>query len=394
MRPLFLAPFAVTLATTLSGCGMSLGFLDREKPPVSRAETIPVLSPNAPVGSIPGAAPGEDSAASEARRLATLLLPEGAGAVLRLKEKNFPNGARQEIIIATDRGTYGENVIDVSIRTEDASPRFASPLLIGPPTENGVRNEILSRFPDVQMNIVTRPMRNGLGPFGLAIGKHPGGARCVFAWQWIDELREASPGSSSFTKMNALIGGKALAASIRIRLCRSDSTIDQLAAHIEGLSVASAAALERIAGMDRRNIGSAPAAAVASNGGGALLKPVGGTLEAAIAKPVKRDPPPRAKPPAPRPKPEVRHQEAPPPKTARRAPRPAAQEPAPVAAAPPPAPVYARPPVQQAPAAYGQRYLGPVSGGAPQPSYGGPAPGAPQQGGISLPAAAYRGPGA
>lgn len=391
MKRLFCIPFALALG----GCNFGLGFM--EKNYVSRSETIPVTAaPASATGTIPvNAASQEDSAMSEARRIAALLLPEGAGPLVRVREKHFANGTRQEIIIATDKGTYGENVIDVSVRTMEASARHANPLTIGPPSENGIRNEILSRFPDVQMNIVTRPMRNGLGPFGLAIGRHSAGARCVFAWQWIEDLRESSPGSSNLTKLNAMMAGRSLATSVRIRLCRNDSTVDQLAAHIEGLRVGSASALERIASMDRRDIDGEPVS-VSGTRSTPLVKPVTGSLEAAITRPIQPAEPPkqvaRAKP-APAPAPPRRVAQAAPAPKPQRAPRPA---PPPEPAAAPqvqvqPAPVYAPAPTTMG----GRKYLAPVAGMAPPPpAYGAAAPAAvPPGASMGLPPQAYRGPG-
>ena len=143
------------LALLLGGCS-SIGFFERNT--VSRADTIPVVAPApATVGTIPVAAAAQvDPAAAEARAIAALLLPEGAGAITKIREKNLVNGTRQEIVLAADRGTYGENVIDVSIRTSTPGAKHVNPMQIGPPSESGIRNEILSRFPDVQMNIVTR----------------------------------------------------------------------------------------------------------------------------------------------------------------------------------------------------------------------------------------------
>ena len=92
-----------------------------------------------------------------------LALPEAAGRFKKLRETHFVNGTRQEIVLEAGKGVYGENVIDVSVRTTDVRPAGARVLEIGKPSENGIKREILSRFPDVRMNIVTRPMRNRLG---------------------------------------------------------------------------------------------------------------------------------------------------------------------------------------------------------------------------------------
>jgi hypothetical protein len=374
------------LALSMAGC--SFGFGLGEKDIAARTDTIPVrAAAPATVGTIP-ALGGENGDAFDAGQIATLLLPEGAGALVRVKEKHFVNGTRQEIILAPDKGTYGENVIDVHLRTAEAGTRQGNAMTIGPPSEGGIRNEILSRFPDVPMNIVTRPMRNALGPFGVAIGRHPSGSRCVFAWQWVENMSASGSGGGNILKMNALMG-RGLATSIRIRLCRNDSTVDGLVAQIEGLQAGSAGALDRIARMNRREFEGQAVAVRGGSGGTQLVRPVSSqSLEAAIARPGRGDGPVET---VQRRSPQrvaERKRSAP-----RQATREEPEKPAPAPAQTAPAPVYAAPPVAAVPAnAFGQRYLAPVAGAAPM-GYGGASAPASSGGRLALPPQAYRGPG-
>lgn len=397
MRLLLVLP----LAATISGC-VSMpspsSFMARSD--ISRAPTIPVVRETT-TASIEPVERASNPAAEEAMRLATMKLPAQAGAILKVREKHFSNGTRQEIILDAGKGVYGENVIDVSIRTAEPRERDFEPLRIGPPSQSGIRNEILSRFPDMQMNIVTRPMRNTFGPFGLAIGRHAAGYRCVFAWQWFDELREGAHGASNFTKLGAYMSNKSLATSVRIRLCRSDLTVDQIAGLIEGLQAGPIPAIERIARMDRRQIESGGGEIVSANGlrRRPLLQPVGPSLEAALSRasrPATTPPKRAASKPAP-----ARQAQATAPAQSRRARVERAQHGAAPAAIPqaampavPPPPNYGAPPT-----AAGGRYLAPV---APQTS-GAPVTGAPRvvypasnspvgAGGAVLPPQAYRGP--
>lgn len=393
--PRRLVPAALLPALALlAGCSSlpsTSSFLSRSE--FSSANTIPVTRDTTPIGVTPVERP-QNSAALEAQRLAVMTLPASAGTILKVREKHHANGSRQEIILDSGKGVYGENVIDVSIRTAEASPRHTDPLRIGPPSQSGIRNEILSRFPDMQMNIVTRPMRNSFGAFGLAIGRHAAGYRCVFAWQWFDELREGTPGASNFTKLGAYLSNKSLATSVRIRLCRNDFTVDQMAGFIESLQSGSLAAVERIAKMDRRQIDSDGGEEIVSANGvrrTPLLRPVTASLEAALpgssrsAKPGIRT--------ASRPAPRRQAQANPAPR--RRTARPAPQQrlitPAQApAVAPPPAYNYG-----------GGRYLAPVNApvNATVPSYprATPVPAAgtyrPAGNGAGLPPEAYRGPG-
>jgi len=214
----------------LAGCGES----PRETPLVARMDTgsIPMVIANV--------TPRDDAAAS-----AMMTAPEGLGLIAKVRERHFRNGSRQEIALANDKGAHGENVIEISVQTAPPGDGATGDLLIGKPSERGIHTEILARFPDLRMGVVTRPMRNAYGPFGLAIGKHADGARCVFAWQWIEDIRDSAQGQSSFKRFGALLAGQPVPASIRVRVCRSDRTLDEMASLMEGLRLGDPAALER-----------------------------------------------------------------------------------------------------------------------------------------------------
>ena len=207
---------------------------------------------------------------------AMLLLPPEAGSVTRVRERHFRNGTRQEIILSG--GGSGENVLDVSLRTSggDIAPR--GDLQIGKPSQRGVATEAQGRLPGVSMHVVTRPLNNMFGPFGLAIGRR-GNERCILAWQWIDDLR-ASAGGSRSPLASALSGG-GMPASVRVRMCRANATLDDMAAFMEGLRPVPAA-INNVISMDRRLVSSTGFADVAPMTRGGLSSPIGGSLEASL----------------------------------------------------------------------------------------------------------------
>lgn len=322
---------------------------------------------------------------------AMMLLPIEAGAVTRIRERNYPNGTRQDIVMGFDAGTKSENVLEVSTETE-ASPGGPNMLQMGKPSERGIQSEILSRFRGIQMNIVTKPMQNALGPFGLAIGKQGNGHRCIFAWQWVDNIRDAGPNRSGLARFGAVLAGRGAPASIRIRLCSGTKDLDQLAGYVEALQMGELEATVRILTMDRRNID--PGAFVDNSRGGrttAVTAPVTrvGSLESALSG-------------AGRPAAENRQQVAAQPRPARRIvrhkPRDQQEEPREVAApapqAPPATTIVPQQPVQPT----GPRYLGPVPQqavtppAAPTGGYGASAAPVLQRLNPNLPAQAYRGP--
>jgi hypothetical protein len=218
------------------------------------------------------------------------------------------------------------------------------------------------------MKIVLQPKQNGLGTFGLAVGVRGDGARCIFAWQWVDDLRDASGSRSGFSKMMA----KSAPASVRVAMCRRDVTLDALASQVESLSLSGDVDLDRvIAASSMTRVTPTGSSA----GGNAMVADLPASLESLVG----------AKPPV----------EAPKPKQARRIKRPANSD----VAAQPKAPVQT-PIVQPTLGAIdgGPRYMAPVAASA-VPAYARSAPygGAPATTASTaldptLPPQAYRGP--
>ena len=299
-----------------------------------------------------------------------LELPAEMGTVQQVREHSYVNAYRQEISLRG--GEHGENVVEVTV---GAPAGGVGSLQVGRPSEGGVRGEIIARFHDIPMRIVTSPLGNAAGPFGLAIGKSADGTRCVFAWQWIDDVRAQNGGGGS--GIASMLASAAAPASVRVRLCRKNATVDELANLVQQIRPVGGSAVDRaLASGARRPAAVAMGAPVSSllvaDAARADTVPVGATLEsalggssdqkAALAAPkpgVARASRPRR----------ARH--------ARAAPAVAAME-----TVVPPAP-YANAP----------RYMAPVPGAAasqaPGAGYGAPAGAAfnPQ-----LPAVAYRGP--
>ncbi|HMN72820.1 MAG TPA: cellulose biosynthesis protein BcsN [Rhodoblastus sp.] len=322
-------------------------------------------------------------------------MPQPGGLVTKVREKSYPNGVSQQAILAGEVAGLGENHLEIYVQTA-ASNGGAGMLNIGPPSEAGMKREILARYPKVPMRIVTQPRQNSAGVFGLAIGRAGNGARCIFAWQWVDDIRRGGANADSgFTILGKRFGGSAPAAgatpaSIRVHMCRKDATVDDLAATVEGLTLASPAIVDNALNPARRIEATMPVRETDSRGSAVMASAAPpGSLESALT-PQKQT--------------QVAADETPKP---RRAARVARRKPAPAAQEGEEGVVVAR---RQAPAeqqqmqtqpayAGGPRYLAPVAGmpaSAPV-VYGTPAPvasAAPTTAGLdpSLPAAAYRGP--
>jgi hypothetical protein len=173
-------------------------------------------------------------------------LPAGAGMADQVRERIYGNGAYQQIRL-DGPAPHGANIIEAAVQTDATPVRRDLAVPLAKPSEGGIRSEILARFPDLRMQIVGKPMENGFGPFGLAIGRYADGTRCIYAWQWIDDFRETSRGQSSFSRLaDAWSKKSGTPASVRIRICRPDSSVDELASFVQGLNMGDAGNLERV----------------------------------------------------------------------------------------------------------------------------------------------------
>ncbi|MCJ2032797.1 cellulose biosynthesis protein BcsN [Methylobacterium sp. J-068] len=169
-----------------------------------------------------------DALPPERRASPVAVLPAWIGRPTRLREHDDAGAFEQVVSLGpTPRGQARENLVMVRMaHAGAASGRLTdgSAAFMGRPTEAGIRAEMEAVFPGVPMQVVERPSANSYGPYGLAIGRGAGGARCLYAWQWIAEPP-------------ALQGDGSVAAplSLRVRLCRSDITLEAMAAAVNQL---------------------------------------------------------------------------------------------------------------------------------------------------------------
>jgi len=194
------------------------------------------------------------SARPETSGFAILSLPDAAGRG-KLTEKQFLNGWRQSASLDHAKMAGGSNDLTIEIQSAPPGDDRRGLLQIAKPTQEGVRREILARFPGTPMRIVNRPMHNRLGPFGLAVGASAGGMRCAFAWQWVDNLAVAARGERA-----SFFNSGETPASIRLRLCRRGVTADDLALWFEEID-ADPANIARIADAMKQNAQVATASA-------------------------------------------------------------------------------------------------------------------------------------
>lgn len=170
-------------------------------------------------------------AAAVAIRPATpvAVLPAWIGRPVRLQESATSDLFEQTVSLnRAPRGGARENFVLVRLSRTDAVARAGNESVIAleRPTEAGIRAELAAAFPETAMQVVSRPAANAYGPYGFAIGRMAGGARCLYAWQWIEAAPDLDPASRRPGQL-----------SLRIRLCRDDITLDAMAAAVDQIKL-------------------------------------------------------------------------------------------------------------------------------------------------------------
>lgn len=192
-----------------------------------------------------GAAPFANGAPSTEGRYAALsagpaasrvILPAGAGRVVSVEERRASTGLRQDIALdridSGDTAAPSRNAVVVSLTTGRGSLFGAASVGLGRPSRAGIRADLRERFPDVAMEVVTQPVRNAYGPYGLATGARADGLHCLYAWQWI------AAGHAGLPERDTEV-------SLRVALCRRGAGAGGLKAMIDDLRIAPAGVAAR-----------------------------------------------------------------------------------------------------------------------------------------------------
>ena len=165
---------------------------------------------------------------------AAATLPYAAGRIVQVSERRYKDGVAQEIVLEGERSQRGENRIDISFQLQPESEQLRdNTIKLHRPDEIRIARELEERFPDVAMTTVPVLLQNSYGPYGLAAGLR-GAERCIYAWQWIDDAGDVTgrPGNA----VSAIFTGPT-PVSVRIRLCRSGVSADQLAGLVNELVI-------------------------------------------------------------------------------------------------------------------------------------------------------------
>jgi len=188
--------------------------------------------------------------------LSYVALSGDARAAAAASERRYGDGFVQTVPLG---GDSADNVAELSVRTSAATLDEPIPLLR--PSEASIQSQLSTQFPKTEMKVVTTPRSNALGRYGLAVGTASDGKRCAYFWQWTDDP----------TKLQSLPG--ALELSLRIRMCTTTKTLDQLAAEIaavrigavKGVAVTTQKSQQASSGIDKSQPQEAAASITASS---------------------------------------------------------------------------------------------------------------------------------
>jgi len=145
---------------------------------------------------------------------AFVIPPPGGPAIVAVIEEKQGRSVTQEVLLASDSRTPGEDGFHVRIAARSAD-RVSTPHNV----DDGMR----AALPGTRM--VTSPYltQNRYGPFGYAIGRRGGSDLCLYGWQAIQSQ------STLFTNQGKV--------DVRLRLCRTGATEAQLLAVMYGYTV-------------------------------------------------------------------------------------------------------------------------------------------------------------
>ncbi|AEQ51031.1 cellulose biosynthesis protein BcsN [Pelagibacterium halotolerans] len=117
---------------------------------------------------------------------AMIFPPPGGPAMISVVETNYANAVRQEIALASNARTPGENHVTITrYLTRGGDGNFGE---LGDPVADNqdLYTQASEAFPEVSMMVSPFYVQNYYGPFGYAVGGAPTGDKCVYARQRIE----------------------------------------------------------------------------------------------------------------------------------------------------------------------------------------------------------------
>lgn len=144
---------------------------------------------------------------------AMIMPPPGGPSVVSIIERRFNNAISQDIHLATDASTPGQNMLKVQLfGTESAYRHADNSLGMSSITEGRISSEMRQSLPRIAMAKSQFYVQNAYGPFGYAFGRGRGADLCLYAWQQIRTRDQGTP----FANYGVI--------QIRLRTCEANAT--------------------------------------------------------------------------------------------------------------------------------------------------------------------------
>ena len=159
-------------------------------------------------------------------------LPTMAGQMIAVREKRYANGIEQIMVLESEAAADGENRIEVRVtQPGKADSRIKNEYLqVRTTRAEQIRSDMKEFVWGIPMEIVGSVEANAYGTYGYALGRSKLGYNCLLGWQSVKgvmkERRLLGFTTTSHTDM-----------SVRLRICRTDLSADQLVSIIRGMRI-------------------------------------------------------------------------------------------------------------------------------------------------------------
>lgn len=151
----------------------------------------------------------------------------GGPAIVGIVETAFRNGKQQDIALAVQGATSGQNLLRVQIAgVVDTDIPNGDSLPLTAPSETTISREIAQLMPGVSVKRSPYFLQNQYGPFSYAAGRSGAGDICLYAWQHIGKVQSRK---TVFSPRGAI--------QLRLRLCDPVASERELLEKMYGINI-------------------------------------------------------------------------------------------------------------------------------------------------------------
>jgi hypothetical protein len=159
-------------------------------------------------------------------------LPAITGPIIAVREKRYANGVEQIMVLESEAAADGENRVEVRVvQPGKSDSRIKNEYLAVRTTrQEQIRSDFKEFVWGVPMQIVSAVEANAYGTYGYALGRSKQGYNCLLGWQNVK-------GAMREKRLLGVVTTATTQVSVRVRVCRTDLTEDQLVSIIRGMRI-------------------------------------------------------------------------------------------------------------------------------------------------------------